>query len=125
MRQPLNCGRNLEPQRFANFVVVAGALVFHQRHFPEQDDLGHAIVRIADGAQVISNAAGAACFILHLAHGSFLKGFAIFYFSAGKGPILMAFAVNHHHFIAARSTALQNSAGGFDDRRVYRSNRSN
>ena len=125
VRQAFNGGRHLQPQRLANFLVVLCALVLNERHFPEEDDLGHAIVRIADGAQIISDAAGAAGLFLHFAHRRFLEGFAVFHFAAGKRPILMAFAVNHHHFIAARSTALQNTAGGFDDRRIYRSDRSN
>ena len=117
MRQPFNGGGHLQPQGLANLFVVLGARFLDERHFPEKDDFGHAVIGIADGAQVVSNPAGAARFFLHLAHRRFLERFAIFHFAAGKGPILVAFAVNHHHFIAARGTALQNTAGGFDDRR--------
>src|ERR1700743_2386982 len=118
MAKPFNRSRDRQPQRLSDLIRILIAAIFNKGHLPEQDDLGHAIVRVADGAQIVSYLAGAAGFFLYLAHSGFLERFTVFDFAARKGPILMAFAVNHHHFVASGSTALQNPAGGFDDRWV-------
>jgi len=61
-------------------------LCLQQRHLPEEETSALRC-QIANGTQINFHAAGAASFILHLAHGRFLKGLSIFTLR-GKYPIL-------------------------------------